>query len=176
MARRTLRALDSRIIKRTIQAGAKRGVSNISTKDMSLILGITEPTIYVHFGTKDNLLYQAYLECRKSIDEEERNLLKTYEMSKKEDSDLAAMLRDFISLNLVAKEKISYALDYERKVFAIDDEDEKSIYQQLFALLGANQENIDSFSYVLSALRERANEDAIENPTNVYKALLVFLK
>ncbi len=176
MARRTLRALDSRIIKRTIQAGAKRGVSNISTKDISFILGITEPTIYVHFGTKDNLLYQAYLECRRSIDEEERNLLKTYETSKKDEKDLISMLQGFITLDLVAKEKISYALDYERKGYGLGDEDEKSIYQELFATIGANQIDLDSFTYVLSALRERANENPLDNVTNVYKALLVFLK
>lgn len=60
MARRTLRNLDERIIKLTIHYGAIGGIEGIQTKRMAKDLGITEPTIYVHFKTKENLLFEAY--------------------------------------------------------------------------------------------------------------------
>jgi Transcriptional regulator len=60
MARRTLRNLDERILKWTIHYGAIDGISNVSTKRIAKDLRITEPTIYVHFKTKGNLLYEAY--------------------------------------------------------------------------------------------------------------------
>jgi AcrR family transcriptional regulator len=60
MARRNLRNIDQRIINRTIEEGAAKGIDGISTKKIASLLRITEPTIYVHFGTKDNLLKEAY--------------------------------------------------------------------------------------------------------------------
>jgi len=60
MARRNLRNIDQRIINRTIEEGAIKGIDDISTKKIASLLRITEPTIYVHFGTKDNLLKEAY--------------------------------------------------------------------------------------------------------------------
>lgn len=60
MARRNLRNVDQRIINRTIEEGAAKGIDGISTKKIASLLRITEPTIYVHFGTKDNLLKEAY--------------------------------------------------------------------------------------------------------------------
>ncbi len=60
MARRTLRNLDERILKKAVAYGALRGVGRVSTKKIASDLKITEPTIYVHFGTKANLLYKAY--------------------------------------------------------------------------------------------------------------------
>jgi AcrR family transcriptional regulator len=60
MARRNLRNIDQRIINRAIEEGAAKGIDGISTKKIASLLRITEPTIYVHFGTKDNLLKEAY--------------------------------------------------------------------------------------------------------------------
>jgi AcrR family transcriptional regulator len=60
MARRNLRNIDQRIINRTIEEGAAKGIDGISTKKIASLLRITEPTIYVHFGTKENLLKEAY--------------------------------------------------------------------------------------------------------------------
>jgi AcrR family transcriptional regulator len=60
MARRNLRNIDQRILKRTIEEGAEKGIDGISTKKIASLLRITEPTIYVHFGTKENLLKAAY--------------------------------------------------------------------------------------------------------------------
>lgn len=60
MARRTLKNLDNRILKKVIAHGADKGPEKISTKKIAMEIGITEPTIYVHFGTKNNLLREAY--------------------------------------------------------------------------------------------------------------------
>ena len=53
--------IDERIIEMTISSGAEDGLDRISTKEMAAELGISEPTIYVHFSTKANLLRSAYL-------------------------------------------------------------------------------------------------------------------
>ncbi|MCR4561648.1 MAG: TetR/AcrR family transcriptional regulator [Bacilli bacterium] len=52
--------MDERIIRTVIQLGMTDGVQKISTKKVASILRITEPTIYVHFKTKENLLKTAY--------------------------------------------------------------------------------------------------------------------
>lgn len=67
MARRNLRNLDERIIKRTIHYGAVNGIENISTKKIANDLRITEPTIYVHFKTKENLLLSAFQKIIQNI-------------------------------------------------------------------------------------------------------------
>jgi AcrR family transcriptional regulator len=60
MARRQLKNLDERILKKVIQEGAENGIEGVSTKRIASELGITEPTIYVHFKTKNNLLLSAF--------------------------------------------------------------------------------------------------------------------
>lgn len=70
MARRNLRNLDERILKKVVHYGAERGLSHVSTKKIAIDLKITEPTIYVHFSTKVNLLYEAYLYAFSKIYEE----------------------------------------------------------------------------------------------------------
>jgi AcrR family transcriptional regulator len=60
MARRNLRNVDDRILCRTIVEGAENGVQGISTKKIASALRISEPTIYIHFKTKDNLINAAY--------------------------------------------------------------------------------------------------------------------
>lgn len=176
MARRTLRALDSRIIKRTIQAGAKKGVSNISTKEMSTLLGITEPTIYVHYGTKENLLSQAFKECGTVIREYENIALKKYENSARTEQDVINLLNDLISLNGIGAEKIAYALDYIRigryKISEVD----KAFYKTVLLTLGGNEANLDCFFYVLAALRGCEIRNLVPRPDGVYKALLEFIR
>lgn len=66
MARRTLRNLDERILNRAIYYGAEKGISNVSTKKIAFDLKITEPTIYVHFKTKNNLLKEAFKKASKT--------------------------------------------------------------------------------------------------------------
>ncbi len=67
MARRTLRNLDERILKKTVAFGAAKGAARVSTKKIASVLTITEPTIYVHFKTKVNLLYEAYIYAVKAL-------------------------------------------------------------------------------------------------------------
>ena len=59
MARRKLRNLDNRILKKVVAHGAEKGISEISTKVIAEEIGITEPTIYVHLHTRVNLLLNA---------------------------------------------------------------------------------------------------------------------
>lgn len=58
MARRTLENLDKKILGCTANLGAKKGIENISTAEIAKICEISEPTIYVHFKKKTNLICQ----------------------------------------------------------------------------------------------------------------------
>lgn len=70
MARRTLVNIEGKILDAVVNKGAKYGVDNVSTIQIAKKCGITEPTIFVHFKTKTNLLYQAYLYVEKKLDDE----------------------------------------------------------------------------------------------------------
>ncbi len=60
MGRRNLDNIERKIIKQTIRLGALNGVDHISTIELSKKLGISEGTIFVHFKTKENLIFEAY--------------------------------------------------------------------------------------------------------------------
>lgn len=80
MARRTLRNLDLRIMKRVVFYGATDGIGKISTKRIASDLNISEPTIFIHFKTKRNLLQSAYSSIMKSLREKiEIGLFNKYE-------------------------------------------------------------------------------------------------
>lgn len=59
MARRTLQDIEECILRHTVMLGAKKGLENISTLEIAKLCGISEPTIFVHFKTKKNLIIQA---------------------------------------------------------------------------------------------------------------------
>lgn len=59
MARRTLKDIEDKILNETVRMGANRGLENISTLELAKLCGISEPTIFVHFKTKRNLIVQA---------------------------------------------------------------------------------------------------------------------
>lgn len=67
MARRTLRNIDDKIIKKVVKIGSVDGIDSISTIEISKSLGISEPTIFVHFQTKKQLLEEAFLFVTKKI-------------------------------------------------------------------------------------------------------------
>jgi len=56
MARRTLENLEKKILGCTANLGAKKGIENISTAEIAKICDISEPTIFVHFKKKSNLI------------------------------------------------------------------------------------------------------------------------
>jgi AcrR family transcriptional regulator len=58
MARRTLENLEKKILGCTANLGAKKGIENISTAEIAKICDISEPTIFVHFKKKNNLIAQ----------------------------------------------------------------------------------------------------------------------
>lgn len=176
MARRTLRALDNRIIKRTLISGAKNGICNISTKEIASILGITEPTIYVHYKTKENLLFCAYKEAVEDILKVNHSLLDDLEKTGKSEEDIRKFLDALVKLDGIEKEKIAYAIDYERNTKEIAHPLCDAFYDRLFTVLNANKEQIPAFRYVLKAIRENAIKEKHEMPSSTYEALLVFLK
>lgn len=176
MARRTLRALDNRIIKRTLIAGAKKGINNISTKEIASLLDITEPTIYVHYKTKENLLFCAYKEAVMEILGVNHSLLDALEKSKKTDEDIKNFLIALVKLEGVDVEKTAYAIDYERNTKEIAHPLCDAFYDRLFTVLNANKDNIPPFRYVLKALRENVIKEKHEMPASTCEALLVFLK
>jgi AcrR family transcriptional regulator len=60
MARRTLLNLDERILTWVVSEGAKKGLYGISTAHIAAQLRISEPLIFVHYQSKENLLKEAY--------------------------------------------------------------------------------------------------------------------
>lgn len=60
MARRKLRNVDERLLLNTIRQGADAGIKNLSTQRVAKATDVTEATIYVHFQTRENLLFHAY--------------------------------------------------------------------------------------------------------------------
>lgn len=114
MARRNLRNLDERILRKTISYGASDGISNISTKRIAKDLHITEPTIYVHFKTKENLLLSAYSKAVEDI----------YDIDSLKKADVEYFKNELdkvlLKLLLSAKansEAIVYAFNYRHSCF-----------------------------------------------------------
>ncbi|MCI2111668.1 MAG: TetR/AcrR family transcriptional regulator [Bacilli bacterium] len=109
MARRTLRNLDARIIKLTIHYGATNGIDNISTKRIAKDLKITEPTIYVHFKTKERLLLAAYKGILANI--YAGRLLRDVDEKNQSDYLQGELLR-VLQLSDTHREEVIYAFNY----------------------------------------------------------------
>jgi AcrR family transcriptional regulator len=60
MGRRILKNIDERILNEVLKENFKYGISCISTKRIASHLGISEPVIFTHFGTKDGLMTSAF--------------------------------------------------------------------------------------------------------------------
>jgi len=60
MGRRVLKNIDERILNEVLKENFKYGISCISTKRIASHLGISEPVIFTHFGTKDGLMTAAF--------------------------------------------------------------------------------------------------------------------
>ena len=75
MGRRTLDNIERKIIRQTIRLGAEDGLDHISTIELAKKVGISEGTIFVHFKTKENLIYETYKFCENIIKEPLNGLL-----------------------------------------------------------------------------------------------------
>ena len=75
MGRRTLDNIERKIIRQTIRLGAEEGLDHISTIELAKKVGISEGTIFVHFKTKENLIYETYKFCENIIKEPLNGLL-----------------------------------------------------------------------------------------------------
>ena len=75
MGRRTLDNIERKIIRQTIRLGAEGGLDHISTIELAKKVGISEGTIFVHFKTKENLIYETYKFCENIIKEPLNGLL-----------------------------------------------------------------------------------------------------
>ena len=67
MGRRTLDNIERKILKQTIKLGALNGLDHISTIEIAQKVGISEGTIFVHFKTKENLIFESYKFCENII-------------------------------------------------------------------------------------------------------------
>ncbi len=176
MARRTLRALDARIIKKTVAMGAKEGIAGVSTKEIAATLGITEPTIYVHFKTKGNLLESAYKDCVEEIKNVENAFVNEYLGSPRTEDDLRKLLLSLIKVEGMSNEKISYITNYERDKEDDNGNDDYEFFASFFTKINAPKENLNAFFYVLKSMRVNASKDKKDLPINAYKALSIYLK
>ncbi len=59
MARRTLIDIDGQMIRAAIKIGGRDGIDNITSRKVAQICGVTDPLIFVHYGTMDNLIIQS---------------------------------------------------------------------------------------------------------------------
>jgi AcrR family transcriptional regulator len=130
MARRNLRNLDERILKRTVHYGTVDGAGNISTKRIAKDLRVTEPTIYVHFKTKENLLLSAFTYCIQDIyDIEYIKKVSNLENTDHLDSELLRLLQK----GKDNSEEIVYAFNYRHSVYYTpSDTEETRAYLELF--------------------------------------------
>lgn len=129
MARRNLRNIDERILNRVIIEGAKNGIEGVSTKKIAAFLRITEPTIYVHFQNKNNLLDEAYHKAMATL-----YTLK----SLKEDDDFSKVIAE--NLYLIGQQaalypdEVIYAFNYRHMPDFEEANPERSETSQHFFL------------------------------------------
>lgn len=74
MARRTLIDIDGQMIKAAIKIGGRDGIDNITSRKVAQICGVTDPLIFVHYGTMDNLIENAFKYAMNVIMEGVNNL------------------------------------------------------------------------------------------------------
>jgi AcrR family transcriptional regulator len=123
MARRTLRNLDERILNQVIRYGAEEPIGDISTKKIASELRISEPTIYVHYKTKDNLLLQAYKKVAADLYDPKYD--KAYEG--KDDADTFQTNFECLLLRSGEKgEEVLFAFNYRHSKFWKGDPAQKS--------------------------------------------------
>lgn len=170
MARRTLRALDKRIKKKIIEQSLHYSINDISTKTVARSLKISEPTIYIHFKNKSNLLREAYLFAKEEVEKEENKLFSAYKESEKKESDLTSFLLALISLEKVSKETFLYKLKYEREVLPSHEE---AVHADIFAYLSEKKENEEIFLFLLPFYQIEACSHSL--PQGIEKTLLDIL-
>ncbi len=157
MARRTLRALEARIKRKTIEEAFKNGFKRISTKDIAEVLSITEPTIYVHFKSKGELLFESYLYAKDIVEKEERALLEEYLKSEKRESDKKKLLSELSLMEKVSDDNLLYKLNYES-----GHRDEKSaLHREIHRALGGNEGKESVFLFCLPLLQEKGRDAKI---------------
>ena len=61
MGRKILHNVDGKIMDEVIRETFKYGIAMISTKDVARRLHISEPVIFSHFKTKQNLIDQTFV-------------------------------------------------------------------------------------------------------------------
>ena len=60
MARRILLNIEEKILRSAVEIGAAEGVENVTGRKIALRCGISDATVFVYFGTKENLLAKTY--------------------------------------------------------------------------------------------------------------------
>jgi AcrR family transcriptional regulator len=60
MGRRTIKNVDTKIMDEVIKENFRYGIASISTKDLARRIHISEPVIFAHFKTKQNLMNRTF--------------------------------------------------------------------------------------------------------------------
>lgn len=159
MARRKLRNLDNRILKKVVAHGAKYGIDEISTKVIAEEIGITEPTIYVHFHTRSNLLLvaneYAVKELASAYAENDATILSRWELCLKAASENAEAAK---YAYLYRQKNLSDEFDHMfSKIVDVTDPIKASVLEHfLFSaacgLLEVNEENVKKTFDIISSL------------------------
>ncbi len=158
MARRKLRNLDNRILKKVVSHGAEYGINGISTKKIAEEIGITEPTIYVHFHTRKNLLLAANefaLNNLKNFSDVDATLSGKWGqllLSAKENKDDAIYAYFFRNENVTADYDALFAkfLDSNDSIKASIAE--HFMFQAAKGSLDVNEENVSKTFGIISSL------------------------
>lgn len=116
MARRTLHHLDERICKRVIYYGAKKGIDSISTKRIASDLHISEPTIYIHFKSRADLLLATYQGIVDGLENLLENTIFNKYRGKKEElsKDLTKIYYSLFNDIYAHKDEVIFLFNYRR--------------------------------------------------------------
>lgn len=115
MPRRNLSSdIDKQMIEATISLGAEIGLESVTTMKVGIACEVAEPTVYRHFVSKENLLYQAYL----SIDNELALLIDKLEFSdaSKVKSSAKTVWTDVFEYFITHREETSYYIQYRHSI------------------------------------------------------------
>lgn len=115
MPRRNLSIdIDDQMIEAAVSLGAGIGLENVTTMKVGIACGVAEPTVYRHFVSKENLLFQAYL----SIDNELAKIIDKLDFSvpSKVKASAKAVWKDTFEYFLSHREETSYYIQYRHSI------------------------------------------------------------
>jgi AcrR family transcriptional regulator len=108
MGRKPIKNIEKKILAEVMKSTFKNGIAAVSTKEVARRVGISEPVIFAHFKTKQNLMVRAFEEAWNALPH-----IAAFPESVKAEDDLIAFNR--------YKEKVAVALANPVKLIYISD-------------------------------------------------------